>query len=335
MPHKGCPHDCVFCNQKNITGQDHVSSIQEARTTIDAFLNSIGKHEEKSYIEVAFFGGSFTGIPKAQQVEYLELTKTYIDAGLIDGIRLSTRPDYIDKNILEFLKTYHVKTIELGVQSLDEDVLLSSNRGHSVEVVDRSCQLIKRFGFKLGLQMMIGLPKDSLEKSLKTAEHIIRLKPDMVRIYPTIVIEGTDLALHYQNKTYHPLSMDEAVDWTAKIYKLFMRESIPVIRMGLQSSEALDQALAGPYHPSFRQLVESQLYFDALVRVLKENKKTSLYVHPKAISDVVGQKRSNLRRLEQIFHIKKIKVYPKELPLDIIEVEIEKEVFKVLKMTTI
>lgn len=334
VPHAGCPHDCVFCNQRQITGHQKAFDIEEAKQTIDTFLNSINKHGEKSLIEVAFFGGSFTGIPLQEQLAYLELTRVYVEKGLIHGVRLSTRPDYIDSSILERLKAYHVTTIELGVQSLNEEVLKRSKRGHSLAVVDEACEMIRSYGFKLGLQMMIGLPGDTLQKSIETAYKIIDLKPDMVRIYPTLVVSDTVLEDMYKEKLYQPLSLDEAVIWAARIYPLFVAKSIPVIRMGLQSSESLDYVV-GPYHPSFRQLVESHLCYESVKTVMQFNASTVIYVHPQLISDVVGQKRSNLNALEDLFQIERIKVYGKEMPKDIIEVHIEGEVFKVPKMTTI
>lgn len=262
------------------------------------------------------------------------MTRVYVEKGLIHGVRLSTRPDYIDSSILERLKAYHVTTIELGVQSLNEEVLKRSKRGHSLAVVDEACEMIRSYGFKLGLQMMIGLPGDTLQKSIETAYKIIDLKPDMVRIYPTLVVSDTVLEDMYKEKLYQPLSLDEAVIWAARIYPLFVAKSIPVIRMGLQSSESLDYVV-GPYHPSFRQLVESHLCYESVKTVMQFNASTVIYVHPQLISDVVGQKRSNLNALEDLFQIERIKVYGKEMPKDIIEVHIEGEVFKVPKMTTI
>ncbi|WP_240840611.1 elongator complex protein 3 [Acidaminobacter sp. JC074] len=332
VPHEGCPHDCVFCNQKSITGVKESFDIGRVKKTIDDHLESIHKTYDECRVEVAFFGGSFTGIEVSKQEAYLNLTKAYLDAGLIDGVRLSTRPDYIDKTVLDRLDYYGVTTIELGVQSLVEDVLESANRGHDIACVDKACALIKKRKFKLGLQMMIGLPGDTLEKSLVTMEKIISLKPDMVRIYPTIVIENTDLAVLYKKGFYKPLTLDQAVNWCAVLYKHFTHYGIPVIRMGLQASESLSESLAGPYHPSFRQLVESKLYYDVLDGVLKPGR-VSVYVHPKEISFLVGQKRDNLNRLEKKYGIKKISVYPKDMDSNEFEVHMNGQVFKVPKMT--
>jgi len=335
VPHAGCPHDCVFCNQKNITGQDKVLDLDNALQTIEEHLSSIqNKHSDYS-VEIAFFGGSFTGIPVKEQEAYLSLANTYIKSGSVDGIRLSTRPDYIDDDILRRLKSYGVTTIELGVQSLDEEVLQASNRGHNLEDVYIACDLIKKYDFKLGLQMMLGLPKDTLDRTLDTARTIVSLRPDMTRIYPTIVIEDTDLETLYRSNSYKALDLDEAVTWAAEVYKIFYREHIPVIRMGLQASEALADAIAGPYHPSFRQMVESRIYLETLMKYLKSGQVTEIYVHPKNISYLVGQKRHNLNLLESYFKLKRIKVYPKEIPIDEIEIIISGQVFKVPKITTI
>lgn len=337
VPHAGCPHDCVFCNQKKITGYDHAQDIKEAEDIIEDHLKSINRVDEATTIEIAFFGGSFTGIPEAVQNEYLELANRYITSGLIDGIRLSTRPDYIDETIIENLKSYGVTTVELGVQSLVEDVLELSNRGHDLQSVEIACQLIRGHDIKLGLQMMIGLPGDTYEKSLKTTQKIIALKPDMVRIYPTIVIEGTELEVMYRSGTYKPLDLETAVKWTSQLYKLYTQSNIPVIRMGLQATEALESYIAGPYHPSFRQYVESDLYLESLHHFLKSHKieLLEIYVHPKEISYLVGQKRMNLNALEQQYNLGKVKVYPKELDRDFFEIKMNDKVFKVPKITII
>ncbi|MBI9011619.1 MAG: radical SAM protein [Clostridiales bacterium] len=337
VPHAGCPHDCVFCNQKKITGYDHAQDIKEAESIIEDHLKSISRIVDETTIEIAFFGGSFTGIPETVQKEYLELANRYIISGLIDGIRLSTRPDYIDVRIVENLKSYGVTTIELGVQSLVSDVLELSNRGHSLQSVEMACRLIRNHGIKLGLQMMIGLPGDTYEKTLETTHKIIELKPDMVRIYPTIVIEGTELEVMYRSGNYVPLDLMTAVKWTSQLYKLYIQTNIPVIRMGLQATEALESYIAGPYHPSFRQYVESYLYLESLHHFLKNHKieMFEIYVHPKEISYLVGQKRMNLNELEQQYNLGKVKVYPKELDRDYFEIKMNDKVFKVPKISII
>lgn len=333
VPHAGCPHDCVFCNQKNITGHLHAQNIASARQTIEEHLESISRYQNDCHVEIAFFGGSFTGIPVEEQVAYLALSKEYLESGLIDGVRLSTRPDYIDTEILNRLEDFGVTVIELGVQSLDYNVITLSNRGHDLTDVIRACGLIRQYDFKLGLQMMIGLPGDSQEKSLRTAKYLCELKPDMVRIYPTIVIEGTVLEYMYHQGQYEPLSLEDAVFWTRDIYKMFTSQDIPVIRMGLQATEALQEAVAGPFHPSFRQLVENAVYFESLGMILKPAKEIIIYVNPREVSNLVGQKRMNLEYYEGLYELSRIKVIAKEMPDSHFLVEIDGQVFKVPKMT--
>ena len=337
VPHAGCPHDCVFCNQKKITGYKHIQNISDAKNTIDTYLESIKNNNSDCDIEIAFFGGSFTGIPIEDQNKYLELANGYIKTGLIEGIRLSTRPDYIDETIVKRLMKYGVTTIELGVQSLVRDVLELSNRGHNLSAVDKACEVILNNNLKLGLQMMIGLPGDTFEKSLQTTKKIISLKPDMVRIYPTIVIEGTELEVMYENGSYKPMPLDRAVKWSTEFYKLFYLADIPVIRMGLQATDALEEHIAGPYHPSFRQYVDSSLYLESLIDFISNHTVDSfdIYCHSKEISSIVGQKRMNLNHLEKKYNLDKISVYPKQMDRAYFEIHTNDKVFKVPKVTII
>jgi len=338
VPHAGCPHDCVFCNQVKITGVEK-PDISHAKQIIEDHLKSIPKSDE-SVIEIAFFGGSFTGIAKEIQIQYLELAHGYIQAGLIDGIRLSTRPDYIDRDILDLLSKYQVTTIELGVQSLDAQVLKKSNRGHTLSHVRSAVELIKGYSFNLGLQMMLGLPGDTKARAIKTAEQLIDMKADFVRIYPTLIIKDTDLETMYHAGVYQPLSIDEAVDHAAACYKLFASHNIPVIRMGLQPTDELnaDGYIAGPYHPAFRQLVESKVYLDLLDEFFKKHPiegDVKIHISSKELSYLVGQKRSNLNQIEAIYKINKIRVYSKERSVDSFQIVIKNQIFQVYKMTTI
>lgn len=333
MPHLGCPHDCVFCNQKRITGQEVALDLETIKKTVDAHLEDIQSRHEERVVEIAFFGGSFTGIPIPTMTAYLALAYTYKQAGLIDGIRLSTRPDYIDANILSILTAYGVTTIELGVQSLDFDVLLQSKRGHTVEVVSESCRLIKESGIELGLQMMIGLPSDDVHKMMYTAKLIRENEPSFVRIYPTLVIRDTELEELYTQGLYTPLTLKEAVHQTAQLYQFFKQEKITVIRMGLQPTEDLENGalVAGPFHPAFRQLVESYLYLiviDEQLQRIANVDRLSIYVPQKQISNVVGQKRENLVHLEQKYELKKIKVYGKNLPDDVYELDVDGVIYR-------
>lgn len=259
VPHKGCPHQCSFCNQRHITGQLIEMTAEKAREIIKMYLTTIDS--EKNRVEIAFFGGSFTAIDMQSQNELLNVALEYKNIGRVHGIRLSTRPDYITDEILQNLKDKGVTEIELGVQSMCEDVLKLNNRGHSPQDVIDASKLVKNYGFTLGLQMMVGLIGDTRETSIYTAGEIARLKPDFVRIYPTLVFKNTDLYDEYKNGRFRPLTLNEAVDICADIVKIFDKENIKVIRLGLLMSdeEAKSNFVAGPHHPRFRELVEKQM----------------------------------------------------------------------------
>jgi len=208
IPHRGCPNDCVFCNQRKITARTTAPTADEVKNTIDTWLTTLG---EVPTVEIAFYGGSFTGLRLTEQSSYLAIAKEYKERGLIDKIHLSTRPDYIDRDILDNLKAYSVDTIELGVQSFDDEVLRKSNRGHTSASVYEAVSLIKEYGFEFGIQLMIGLPGDSLETCIYSAEETVKLKPSLTRLYPTIVIDDTELLEMYERGEYKPLSREEAV----------------------------------------------------------------------------------------------------------------------------
>jgi len=308
VPHLGCPHDCVFCNQREITGIKRELTGDEVIDKINDYLSTIPKSAKR--IEVAFYGGSFTGIDPRYQLELLSAAKMFLDKGFITGIRLSTRPDYIDKEILERLKEYGVGIIELGVQSLDDDVLFASTRGHSKADVKRAVSLIKSYGFKLGLQVMPGLPNSTEATELATVAEIIEFNPDFVRIYPTLVIRNTELANLYRLGKYQPLSLEEAVDISAKLLEMFKKAGINVIRIGLQPSEGVNskEVLAGPFHPSFRQLVESKLLLNKIEDEISQRaiKKLKLIINPKDMSNLRGQKNSNLAYLYNRYQIEEV-----------------------------
>lgn len=334
VPHKGCPHDCVFCNQKKIAGQIKDITPMEIEETIEKFLKTIPHNTEE--IEVAFFGGSFTGIGIKQQEEFLSIVSNYKKKGLIDKIRLSTRPDYINNSILALLKKYDVDIIELGVQSLDEEVLLKSNRGHTVNNVINAVNLIKNWNFEIGLQFMIGLPGDTKEKAINTALNIIRLRPNFVRLYPTLVIKDTNLECMYSVGEYKPLTLKEAVDICTDILILFNYYRIPVIRIGLQPTENISlegDVLAGPYHPSIRQLVETNIYKIILEEFMKENeiKNVSILIeiNSKLVSNLVGQKSSNVKYFKDRYNII-IKLRKSELPLEVLKVYVNEICYEVV-----
>lgn len=272
VPHEGCPHNCVFCNQDSITGSTIKVDSSFVEKTILDYLKTINK--KNSVIEVSFFGGTFTAIKKDKQIELLTVAKKYKEMGLINSIRLSTRPDYIDNEILDNLKKYSVDIIELGVQSLDDAVLIKSGRGHSKEDVIYASNLIKEYGFVLGHQIMVGLPGDSFEKDLFTANMIVKLKPAIVRIYPSLVIKNTPMEKMFLSGEYKPYTLDESIEVCKKIYSIFVVNNINIIRIGLQPTDEINvgkEIVAGPFHPSFRELIEGSIYKDMILDELLEN----------------------------------------------------------------
>lgn len=305
VPHQGCPHQCSFCNQKTISGSVKKLTPDEVKGTLEKAVSD-GVNPDNT--EIAFFGGSFTAIDREYMLSLLEETKPFIENGDFCGIRISTRPDAIDGEILSILKEYKVTSIELGAQSTDEQVLLLNHRGHTRDDIIKASRLIKENGFSLGLQMMTGLLGDTPEKSLKTAEDIISLKPDTVRIYPTIVLEGTYLGELYKKGDYKPQAVSEAVELCAVLLKRFYEENITVIRLGLHSGGNVEEGfLAGPYHPAFGELCESKIYLEKAKILLSEKyplesenicslsqkKIITLYVNDREISKMTGQKSAN------------------------------------------
>lgn len=293
----GCPHQCSFCNQKTISG-----SIKQL--TPEDVLNTLKEAESHNNnpenTEIAFFGGSFTAINRDYMVSLLEVAKPFVDKGAFCGIRISTRPDAIDEDVLNILKEYRVTAIELGAQSTDEEVLSLNKRGHTREDVFKASQLIKAKGFSLGLQMMTGLSGDTFQKSLKTADDIISIKPDTVRIYPTIVLEGTMLGEMYKKGEYKPQTTEEAVELCSILCQRFYKNNIKVIRLGLHSGGNVEEGyLSGPYHPAFGELCESGVYLNIAKERLKEIKKggVTIFVNPREISKMTGQKGSNKEKL--------------------------------------
>ena len=312
VPHLGCPNDCVFCNQKSISGEQRMITKEDVKKTIDFYLDNIRDKESKK--EVAFFGGSFTGIEIEKQAEFLQTAYEYIKQGKIDSIRISTRPDYIDKKILKMLKKYKVETIELGVQSANDYILKQSQRGHTFEDVKKASKLIRWYGFNLGHQMMVGLPDSTKIDEINTARELIKLKPKIVRIYPVLVIKNTKLEKDYLDEKYKPLTVVQAVETCKEIVPMFMKKGIEVIRIGLQNTDEItdpsikgSEVVAGPYHPAFRQLVEASLWYDNIVERIKELnvkvKKVQITVNPKDVNNVVGHKRENVNKLKDMYEL--------------------------------
>ncbi|MBO5896455.1 MAG: radical SAM protein [Clostridia bacterium] len=302
VPHMGCPHQCSFCNQKTISGAVSELTPDDVTTTLEKAVAD-GINPEST--EIAFFGGSFTAIERDYMVSLLEATRPFVDAKQFSGIRISTRPDAIDEEVLRLLKRYGVTSIELGAQSTDPEVLVKNRRGHSREDIFNASRLIKKQGFSLGLQMMTGLLGDTYEKSLQTCEDIISLKPDTVRIYPTITLAGTYLGECYKAGEYEPQSLDEAVSLCGRLLKRFYDNSISVIRLGLHSGGNVEEGyLAGPYHPAFGEMCQSAVYYENAVALLKtldaHNKNVTLYVNPSEISKMTGQKGANKEKLRSM-----------------------------------
>lgn len=301
VPHKGCPYDCVFCNQRRITGHITPTTPDEVTEIIESHLRTIPK--DGTSVEAAFFGGSFTGIPIAEQNALMERVQPYIGSGRISGIRLSTRPDYIDRGILENLKRYNVTMIELGVQSMSDEVLRAANRGHTAEQAETAARLIKEYGIGLGLQMMTGLPGDSPQTAEYTARRIISLEPDCVRIYPTLVIKDTYLEKLYCNGTYIPQSVEAAAELAARLIQMFEAADIKVIRVGLQPTEEISagaSVIAGPFHPAFGELAESALYYSIASNEIGDIKNDAIiYVNPSEISKMTGNRKRNIRKFKE------------------------------------
>ena len=310
VPHLGCPNDCIFCNQKSISGQQKMITKEDIIKTIEFYLENIKDKNAKK--EVAFFGGSFTAIEPDKQEEYLQTAYEYIKQGKIDSIRVSTRPDYIDKAILKRLKKYKVETIELGVQSANDYILKRCNRGHSFEDVKKASKLIRWHGFKLGHQMMVGLPESTRIDEINTAKELIKLKPKMVRIYPVLVIKNTKLEREYNEGKYTPLTVTQAVETCKELVMMFNKKGIDIIRVGLQNTDEItdpniegSEVVAGPYHPAFRQLVESGLWYDTIVTKIKQLnvkvKKVEAIVNPQDANNVIGHKKENIEKLKEMY----------------------------------
>ncbi len=297
VPHMGCPNDCSFCNQRKITGKISELTPKEAELQIIEALKSMP--EDTDFVEIGFFGGSFTGIDMGLQQEFLTVAKKFVDIGKAHAIRLSTRPDYINDEILDMLKSFGVTTVELGAQSMDDRVLAMNHRGHtSKDTIDAS-NLIKSKGIKLGLQMMTGLYGDSDKTCKESLEKIVAQNPDCVRIYPTLVLKGTYLDELYNCGKYTPQTLQDAVLLCADLKERFDKESIPVIRIGLMASDNINpdaDVTAGPYHPSIGELVQSEIYLRDIIKEIDTD--AEILVNPKDISAFVGNKKSNIERLK-------------------------------------
>ncbi|MCD7804722.1 MAG: radical SAM protein [Oscillospiraceae bacterium] len=307
VPHIGCPHKCSFCNQNTITGQ---TFIPHAKNVVETCEKALSDGVDITNTEIAFFGGSFTAIPRSYMLELLEPAKRYVDMGF-RGIRLSTRPDAIDEEILSILGSYGVTTIELGAQSMFDDVLELNERGHTAKDVKNASHLIKQHGFTLGLQMMLGLYGSTIEKDYETALRIADLEPSEVRIYPTVVLKDTKLGELYTEGKYRTYELSEAVELSAKLLDLFEQRDITVIKLGLHSSTDVEGSmLGGIYHPAFRELCENVRARNTMEKLMNGGLSYTFTVRPDYLSKALGHKKSNI----EYFRSKGIEVTIKPEP---------------------
>jgi histone acetyltransferase (RNA polymerase elongator complex component) len=296
IPHNGCPQNCIFCNQHTITGQN---SCAPSAKDVKVILDKASQQNNKS-LSIAFFGGSFTAINHDYMISLLEATKPYIDEGIFDGIRISTRPDAISQEILDILKEYNVNAIELGAQSTDNTVLKMNRRGHTYEDIINASILIKQNSISLGHQMMVGMYGSTREKTIKTAKQLADLKPDTMRIYPVIVLKGTELEEIKSQGLYIPLEQKEAIDITAELLLYFDKQGIEIIKVGLHASEGIEAGfVAGPYHQAFRELCEGKVLCDKIKDSLKnKDEESEVFINPRSLSKLIGHNGIYIKELE-------------------------------------
>lgn len=310
IPHIGCPHRCSFCDQRSISGAAHAPSPEEVRALLDGQAPHLA--ERNMQAEIAFFGGSFTAVPRDYMISLLECAAEAVRKypQVYCGIRCSTRPDCISEEIIAILKGYGMTAVELGAQSMSDEVLQANERGHSAEDVRRASRLIRESGISLGLQMMTGLYKDTEEAVRLTCREFIALEPDAVRIYPTVILKHTRLGKLYESGEYRSFGFEQTVDLCAELLREFEAAGIRVIRMGLHASEEVEgEMLGGVYHPAFREIVESRLFLNDMKRELLTREKGNymIYTDSRNISRAVGQKRGNIAALRELGYVVQIK----------------------------
>ncbi len=310
VPHLGCPNDCVFCNQRRISGHIEPATAQTVKNAIEEAAALTPKGTKR---QLAFYGGSFTAIPEARQIELFEAAQPYLENGTISSIRLSTRPDAIDEAVLKRLEKYGVTVVELGAQSMSDKVLTLSGRGHDSAAVENASRLVRAAGFKLILQMMTGLPGDSDESCIETVRRIIALEPDGVRIYPTVIVRDTVLCDLWRAGSYKEHTVEDAVRVCAKIVPMFEAAGIPIIRMGLNPTEDLSggDALGGAYHPALGELVHSRIMLQKARELLAgtpPQSRVTLGVNRSDVSKMVGQHRCNVKALTREFSLRELKI---------------------------
>ena len=321
IPHLGCPHTCSFCNQRTLTGQTQPLSLEAAEAEIERQL-SWPRKDLAQTVEIAFYGGSFTALEKRQQEEFLKLAQRYLGQGRVHALRLSTRPDCLEEEQVDFLKKHHVRTVEIGVQSMDEKVLRPTRRGHGSAVVLAARERLQKVKIACGFQLLLGLPGEDWNSWLQTIAAVRSARPEFVRIYPAVVLRGTEMARQYLKDVYRPLKLGEAVARAAYAKAALQADGIKVIRIGLQDSEELrtpGNLLAGPYHAAFGELVESRLYHERLNslclshrRFYGEIKILQLGHHRQDCSQLKGLKNTSLEQLQKRYNIGKIIMYEAE-----------------------
>jgi histone acetyltransferase (RNA polymerase elongator complex component) len=316
IPHAGCPHRCVFCNQWIVSGQPELrDETEDELESMRAFLRFRGLRRGPT--QLAFFGGNFLGLPQDRIRRLLTRASEWVKSGDCEGIRFSTRPDTVDAQTLDLIDAFPVTCVELGAQSMDDEVLCQTQRGHTAADTVAAVQRLRARGYDVGVQVMVGLPGDEEVRLLETGRRIVDLSPEFVRIYPTLVLAGSPLAKWYREGRYQALSLDEGVHLSMKLYRLFRQHGVRVIRTGLQATETLsgDQGvIAGPYHPAFGHLVQSACFLDAVRRALRRKPVSTdtieLRVHPGSISRARGQGNRNCAELRREFGFSAVCVVP-------------------------
>ncbi len=310
ISHQGCPHTCLFCNQVGITGvAKNRATGGDCAAEIETWLV---RNKEDQPVQLAFYGGSFTCLPEEVQRRYFEQVVPYIERGQIQSIRLSTRPDCINKDICLLLKKYRVETVELGVQSMDDRVLETSLRGHTSQHSRDAIAMLKDFGFTVGVQLLPGLPVETRRSFLRGVRELAALAPAMVRLYPALVLKNSGLERKYRQKKYQPLSLNQAVVWSLKAKEIFEQAKVTVIRVGLQHSTELEENyIAGPHHPAMGELIESRRWFKTIRAVLSAcptGKKVVATIAQKDLSAFNGLRKCNLKRLQELSLIDKLEI---------------------------
>ena len=300
IPEMACGHQCVYCNQRKITGVSQAPSPEEVAEFIQERLLQISL--ETQQLQIAFFGGNFTGIPLDEQSAYLDVAQYFIDNERVDSIRISTRPDYISEDALQFLKKYSVRNIELGTQSMCDDVLRQAGRGHTIEDTIKAAALIKQHDFILGLQMMTGLPGDTAEKTLYTANEIVRLGATETRIYPLLVFRETALFDMYQSGMYSPLTIQETIERLVPVVRLFEDAKVKILRIGLHPSEDLlgGEMVAGPWHPAIRQMIYSQVWNSIIKENISNSQQLIFKVSTEQFPNAIGFRKINSNEFANI-----------------------------------